>query len=1046
MSVRTRSPLIALLALLMTAAPALAAPPAWLPHYEIALDLDVVGHVASGRMRATWTNMRQRPTDQLVFNDHGCYVVPPGEVGFMAKTLELLRVDAGEALGEKEPTFQVRHITLDGSSVELPFRHEGDTHTTLVVPLPHSVGPGESVTVNVDFSVKLPQKQGRWGQWLGVTTLSNWLPVFAVYDPDEVPCPTAIPKDPPPAPPNYDTVWRPTPFIPWHQPFYNESGNYKVRVTLPCCQRIACSGVIVGTRQLSDSRQEVDIEAPGVRDFALLCSAEYTEFRGQTSVGEGLPPVTVRVYCLPGHEHYAKEMVRIVSLAITRYSQWFGPYAYPEFTIAESYFGWNGNECSGLVMIDERVFAMPHLANGYVEYLVSHETCHQWWYNVVGTNGYCETWMDEAVVTFFSHKLLNERHGKNNTLMAYPAGLEWLPNISREDYRSYGMYGTFGRGENGPSVQPMDQFGHVANLFSMCYDKGSRIVGMMEERVGGETAFISFMRGIYSRYQYRILRVADLQRELETHIPGRDWPEFFKDWLYGPGISDWAVGHVEVYPPPTGSDKFCWSLADHRRKTGAVGPTRVVVHLKQKGDCDVETCLGFAFEDQQGYPLRVPILPTRSRITYADPPVTIEPEGPHEWRVEIELPEEPVQITVDPDQVLVDRNPANNYWRHPFRWRVTPVYTFLEETDLTNAYDRWNLILGPWVYGTANDDAWYTRSTMFGVRAGLYRTQEFNGGVYVAYRDDFRDIVAGVDAVWQHWPDSHWEIGFNAERRLVGFEDDDRTAFRSVLYSRYIFQYGSSLYLEPMQYMDFYASYQDNFLPNASVSVPGAERYSNLTTAGIHYRLDYLTPYWDPEGGFKFDIQAEGGEVGLEHEQGVGRMSAQLSTVHYLPDLSGGLANYPILDGTLGEFLRWLAQSRVAVRGYGATGLPSGGEYFTMGGSALFRGYDMGQRQGSSVWVGSAEWRVPLLKGITWDFCDHVLGARNLYGALFYDVGDAYALGHEVGPIAHGVGAGLRLDVAWFGFVERSTLRMDVAKALNDNTPVQFWIGVGFPF
>ena len=46
------------------------------------------------------------------------------------------------------------------------------------------------------------------------------------------------------------------------------------------------------------------------------------------------------------------------------------------------------------------------------------------------------------------------------------------------------MYGTFGRGENCPAVQPMKKFGHLANLFNMCYDKGGRIVGMIEERLG----------------------------------------------------------------------------------------------------------------------------------------------------------------------------------------------------------------------------------------------------------------------------------------------------------------------------------------------------------------------------------------------------------------------------------------------------------------------------------------------------------------------------------------------------------------------------------
>ena len=58
-------------------------------------------------------------------------------------------------------------------------------------------------------------------------------------------------------------------------------------------------------------------------------------------------------------------------------------------------------------MIVERVFGMPHLARGYVEYLVSHETCHQWWYNLVGTNGYSEPVIDEGSATYFTHRLID---------------------------------------------------------------------------------------------------------------------------------------------------------------------------------------------------------------------------------------------------------------------------------------------------------------------------------------------------------------------------------------------------------------------------------------------------------------------------------------------------------------------------------------------------------------------------------------------------------------------------------------------------------------
>src|SRR5262249_53920222 len=154
----------------------------------------------------------------------------------------------------------------------------------------------------------------------------------------------------------------------------------------------------------------------------------------------------------------------------------------------------------------------------------------------------------------------------------------------------------------------------------------------------------------------------------------------------------------------------------------------------------------------------------------------------------------------------------------------------------------------------------------------------------------------------------------------------------------------------------------------------------------------------------------------------------------------------PCMSAWAGPALCWLADSRLALHLYGAGGIPDEVEYFPLGGGSLFRGFDQAQRQGSLVWVASLEWRVPLATGLHGDVGDPTAGGRTLSGALFYDVGDAYTRGHSAGPVAHALGLGLRLDVALFGFVERSVLRLDLAKTVNASTPVQVWFGVQHPF
>jgi hypothetical protein len=1015
-------------------APAPCAPlarPDWLPRYDVTMQMDLARHHVLVHMRTTWTNRHSCPAKELVFNAHSHYQIPKDQVLMMAKTLEILRMAPSEGLDVEGHALEVKGAHI--GDLPLETRFEGDTNTALVIPLPQPVGQGETVVVDLDMVMHLPQKQGRWGQWEGVTYLSNWLPVLAYYD---------------------EKGWQPTPFIPWHQPFFNEAAVYTARVVLPCDQKVACTGTITGTHTLSDGYYQVDITADGVRDFAFLCSARYEEFTSQVG--------PVRLHCLafPEHEHYAKEMLRIAGEAITAYSQWFGPYPWPDYTIAESYFGWNGNECATLIMIDARVFGMPHIGKGYVEYLVSHETCHQWWYNLIGTNGYCETWMDEAMANYFAHRLMNQKFGYNNNIIEYPSGLEWLPNIGRENYRYYTMYSVYGRGEQKPCVQPMNQYLHLVNLFGMVYDKGGKIVGMIENSMD-EASFLDFLHRIYLRYGFKMLRVADFQHELEEYT-GKPWGEFFDRWLYKCGMTDWAIDKVKVEPQVAAADRSKGWASDFLSALNTpVGckqqPCKVTVLLEQKAEYDEPTTLGISLDEGKGRKgrdtrlcpcqIRIPIMPQVPLLQLDDPPTTVEMLPGHRVRVEVMLPSRPVQIAVDPDQVLVDRDPSNNFWKSPVRWRITPIYSFLEESDLATAYDRWNVILGPWFYGPLYNDPWYTRSTMIGARAGLYRTQEFSGGVYAAYRSDFNDIVVGADALVDHWPFPKTQVGANFEQRVAGSDHEAANPNRAAVFGRYVITPGASLYLPPMQYAELFGAYTENFLPFPSTVEPGGVRFENQTTAGLHYHLNLLTPYWDPEEGFQLDATYAGGVVKLRADQGLNLFTAQLAGVQKIPDVSCWVEEN---GGQVGQwvspFFKWLGDTRLAARAYVAGGLPDQGEYFPLGGSQLYRGFDLEQRQGSLVWVGSLEWRVPIIKDVKVDALDHVIGVRNIYGAAFYDVGDAYVKGQSIGPVAHALGAGLRLDVTWFGFVERTSIRLDVAKTVNESTPAQFWFGIVQPF
>jgi hypothetical protein len=988
-----------------------------LPQYDLRITLDTLAHRADIQALVTWTNTTSQPTDQLVFSFYPAFKLPPGDYLHVAKMLEMLRLQPTLAIdkaGGHGVVHSARLISAAGRPLETPtalrYEFDADSSTTLRIALPFPVGPGESVGVELNCVIRLPNKQGRWGQWKDVTFLTNALPILAYRD---------------------EAGWQPKPFVPWAQPWFAEAGIYRATITLPEGELLATSAIVKSETPTVKGWKQIVTEPFIGRDFALLCSPRYREFRSEIRLPDG-KPVVLKCIAFPEHEHYAQEILKIVGHAIPVYSSWFGNFPYSQFTIAESYFGWNGNECGGLVMIDERVFGMPHVGHGYVEYLVSHETCHQWWYNLVGTNGYSEPFMDEGAATYFTHRMLDEKHGKNNPFFEWPRELEWLPNVNRENYRYSGMFIAIRNNQMQPAAQDLPKYKHAFGLFTGAYDRGSKVFRMIEDRLG-EAAFLDFYRQVVAKYSWRIFQVADMRRELEAYT-GRDWGEFFEKWVYGTGLTDWSLEQVEVgNAGPFASRWLPLGVPTSEKRTSIL--------LRQKREFTEPTTLGIRFPGQTGYPIRIPIgtgpgmirmaIPVPDGAQGRDAEVTVEPSPDGSTvRVSFSSMIPPEQITVDPDGVLLDANPTNNTWKSPIRARLTPLYTMLDETDVTSDYDRLNITAGPWVWGASYADPWYTRSTMVGLRVGLNQPQQYKIGAYATYRTDFRDVVVGVDgAILGNME----ETGFNYERRVAGpwfGQDGSSGPQRADVYQRWVIQQSSSLYLPPMIYHEVFATYQDNFLPYSRTTAPGAVRFDNFVDVGWHGRANLYTPYWNPASGVWGDLYASVGEAQLPGTFGNGQLQAQLAGVQELPDGLGPLSG-----------------SRIAGRIVGEAAFPGRGEFFALGGGTLFRGYDLAQRQGSMLWVANAEFRYPVVRDVEWDVLDHCAGARSLWLATFYDVGDVYANGHSVaGGVAHAVGAGLRMDIALFSFIERATLRFDFAKTINDATPFQFWFGVQHAF
>jgi hypothetical protein len=383
------------------------------------------------------------------------------------------------------------------------------------------------------------------------------------------------------------------------------------------------------------------------------------------------------------------------------------------------------------------------------------------------------------------------------------------------------------------------------------------------------------------------------------------------------------------------------------------------------------------------------------------------------WVVRVDAPGSPTQVEVDPDHALLDARPDNNRWKPQVAWRVTPFMTPLDEASQFQAYDRISLVAGPFI-----DQ--YARG---GFKVGAQRLDRWQITGWAGTEPALNEAIFGGQASLLHFPWPSWTAGVFYEQGLYNFYNDKRhSGGRAFL--RYRFLETSSFLIDDQGFAELYFGTGNEFWAGDD----GRPVNGTLNAFGGRYHLSTLFPYWDPVQGYLIESTAEYGNKVFGSSRTYERFTLELGTVRPLPESWGSLG-----------------RTRIAIRAYGGMAFPDNAPYFRLGGGRRLRALDLQAQEGSSVWLVTVEWRFPLCRDIDRDLLDHIVTVRNIYAALFYDVGQSYLLG-RFGPVVHGPGFGLRFDTTLFSFLERANLRMDIAQPIGVPGGPVIWFGLNQVF
>lgn len=323
----------------------------------------------TGTEEVVFFNSTEVSIDHLKFNLFGNAFRKDAKYKPISPQYEANSYPNGLSYGE----MKVNAVRVGGKQVE--FNIQGEDMNVLYVPLSKAVYPDESVTVEIDFWLKLANVVARTGYNDHTINLGNFYPILCVYDSDGF----------------YECVYYAN-----GDPFYSECADYSVIFTANKDYVVAGGGRKV-SREVVGEKATYRFELKNARSFALVLSKEFK------TITKMQDDVLVNYYYY-GDKTPEKSMEYILK-SLKYFSKTFGDYVYNDYSVVETAFVQGGMEYPSLVMISD---SLEERAYGEV---IVHETAHQWWQTAVGNNEIKYGFLDEGL-TEYSVVLFYENHSE----------------------------------------------------------------------------------------------------------------------------------------------------------------------------------------------------------------------------------------------------------------------------------------------------------------------------------------------------------------------------------------------------------------------------------------------------------------------------------------------------------------------------------------------------------------------------------------------------------------------------------------------------------
>lgn len=363
----------------------------------------------------------------------------------------------------------------------------GEDENILSVALVSPVYPDERVQLHISFETTLAEVNHRLGVGEHAVNLANFYPVLCAYGENGF----------------SDYVYSAN-----GDPFVSDCADYDITLTVPESYTAVYGGT--GEKVTENGKNTYHVISENVRDCAFVLGENYNCAVGAAG------NVRIEYYYLG--DQVPETGLRAATESLAFYSRTFGEYAYPRYALVQTDLCAGGMEYPALSMI------AADLREEEVPLVVAHETAHQWWYAMVGSNQFEHAWMDEGLSDYSAALFLE----------AYPSyGYSRAELVSQAEssYRAFFSVWSQLHGESDTTMsRPLTSFSGEYEYGNIAYHKGMILFDRLRACIG-DRKFYGGLKEYAEKYRFREAQPQDMISCF--HKTGADAEGIFDSFLNG---------------------------------------------------------------------------------------------------------------------------------------------------------------------------------------------------------------------------------------------------------------------------------------------------------------------------------------------------------------------------------------------------------------------------------------------------------------------------------------------------------------------------------